>query len=390
MPPKNGRFVSNAAQEHYRRYQREYQRNKERGPDKRQRTGSRHKRYPRCGNRCERCACDSKSPVPAALVASAWQQFESSVEQGRLLTLLDTQDCGATLREMQNWDVSDGSDLFALCAMNRYFSRPATWEALRLSGGVCVTIPKRKCENWSPVHLQKCQVTLKRLWGSASPVFGSGRRALPLRAHQGKRLPAGTADQKAHRDSLALHLFWAHRPPAASGLVRQPSPSKFSALLQQWEKLNSGPSPVFEGFSGYFTKCVLDVFVPAAKLPDVIVANNWPVKNCEGYLQAMQLVVPGMARDESSVREFLHYVHRKLSPKHGLSYPESLAQLCWFHRRTAGSLDDGNSDRPPSGWRLGRSKRQEELSVQPKKQVVVSQSSPRKKSCQSDRHVEYE
>lgn len=239
-------------------------------------------------------------------MAKEWKEFSSTFGQ-ELLTINDTQDCGPARRELANAGIEDGGRLWALCCMNRYFSNPATWDALKDTGAVRLQASRQSRR--SPIDTAKCEAALEKAWDSKAPVFGGGRRALTLRAYiddGGKWvLPAAaTNKQRAARDTLCLQLFWKHRPRVQTQtLLDRPSPDAFAALMDAW---HTTLTEKVRGFDLYFTKCILDIFMPVSRLPDVVIGWAWPTQ-CPGYIAAAKVLVPGLPQKE--MMKFLLWVH---------------------------------------------------------------------------------
>lgn len=99
----------------------------------------------------------------------------------------------------------------------------------------------------------------------------------------------------------------------------------------------------------YFSKCILDVFVPATKIGDATIGRHWPCHGCPGYEAAIAQLAPSLPKEHFG--SFLLFTHRALSPRHRLSLPESLAQLCWHHRRQSGLLEDAQPEKRRRLWR---------------------------------------
>lgn len=304
MAPK-GRFLSEGPTEEWRRYQRQYMREGAHRTDERDRAGSRHVYYPCCGKRRAQCKCDWSS-IEGRLEQDQWINFAGTFDH-QLLTLNDTQDCGPLRRELADAGIENGGRLWAICCMVRYFSNPSLWEQLKVAGAVDLS----KLQNLhatSPIDGTKCQKVLEQAWDSRTPVFGPGRRALPLQAHIGKEgqwiaLPAANSKQRAARDTKCLELFWLFRPREAARLMNRPSQAAFAALLAAWQETLTHK---LKGFSQYFTKCVLDLFMPCSGLPDVVIGWAWPT-DCPGYMAALEVLVPGLPKEE--LMKFLLFVH---------------------------------------------------------------------------------
>lgn len=85
------RFMSVDTPDVRRRYARNYMRGCDRD-DQRERAGSRHKRYPCCQNRRQRCRCGEA--IAPFINESEFKQFEASLSAAQLLSMRDTADCG--------------------------------------------------------------------------------------------------------------------------------------------------------------------------------------------------------------------------------------------------------------------------------------------------------
>lgn len=322
------RFMSTSPADEFRRYQRVYQRTRRSANDAAarevdSRPGSRHRLYPCCRLRRAQCKCDWNG-IEKAVVKKSWQSFQSSIAGGTLLKLADTQDCGPGMRELQA--VVRLDQLWALCMMYRYFSHAPTWAALVAGGAVKIT-PSRPHE--SPVHEAAAALVLTGLWGlstrtSQSQVFGTGRRALPLRSFRGSRgkwlsFKVATNAQKGRRDAKALAMFWAHRPrKLLLKLGATPSCQGFVDLKVAYANFQQN---VATGLGPYFLKCVLDMFLPLSRLPEWIVGTEWPV-DCPGYKSAMHVLAPGLTKVDAG--RFLLYVHRSRA----LAVFASLSVVC--------------------------------------------------------------
>lgn len=330
MPP---RFLSTGAADDWRRYQRRYMRANGTRDDQRDRPGSRHKLYPCCGLRRQRCRCDWSS-IESRLVSTQWASFTATFDS-ELLTLNDTQDCGPARRELAEAGIADGGRLWGLCAINRYFSNPALWDLLKGAGGV--NLHRR-----SPIDVAKCQAVLEEAWASRSPVFGPGRRALALRSYLDAggnwvSLPSATSKQRAERDAKCLQLLWQHRPGVqARALLARPSREAFAALMDAW---SATLAQKLSGFDQYFTKCILDLFMPASGLPDEVVGWAWPTR-CPGYLAAAAVLAPGLPKEE--LMKFLLWLHWRPASTSNPSQPTRQpatnlptisSQRCCFDKR---------------------------------------------------------
>jgi len=191
--------------------------------------------------------------------------------------------------------------------MYRYFSNPAVWDLLLRAGAVHL---RRRL----PVDAAKCEAVLKEAWDSTSPVFGPGRRALTLRWYidaGGKCVVpvAATNKKRAARDTQCLLLFWKLRPALLAGrLLRRPSAEAFAALMEAWSETLTYK---VGGFDQYFTKCVLDLFMPVSGLPDHVIGWAWPTR-CPGYLAAANVLVPGLPIGE--LMRLLLWIHLRPEP----------------------------------------------------------------------------
>lgn len=136
---------------------------------------------------------------------------------------------------------------------SRYFSKAETWSAL-LDAGALFLKPARGA---SPVDEAKARKTLVAIWQGKDPVFGPGRRALPLKSFRSSKsvwkvFPFETPIDKGRRDAAALRLFWEHRPvKELSELKRLGTPEAFGSLMAAWGRFSAdvatglGVGPVF-------------------------------------------------------------------------------------------------------------------------------------------------
>lgn len=252
---------------------------------------------------------------------SAWEAFKSSLE-GELLTLNDTHDCGPARRQLSAAHIGEGGRLWAFCCMYRYFSNPSVWGRLLEAGAI-------RLHQRPPIDAARCDAVLRDAWDSEHPVFGPGRRALTLRWYidaGGNYIVPGNATnkQRAARDTQCLLLFWQHRPAKqARSLLRCPSTEAFATLMDAWsETLRDKVG----GFDQYFTKCVLDLFMPVSGLPDAVIGWKWPT-HCPGYLEAAHVLVPGLPKEE--LMKFLLFIHMRPGPsttKHETPTTKSTAE----------------------------------------------------------------
>ena len=141
-------------------------------------------------------------------------------------------------------------------------------------------------------------------------VFGSGRRALPLRSFRSSRgkwlkFKVAAPSQKGWRDAKAMALIWDHRPQKVlRQLGANHSRQGFVDLKVAYTNFQM---TVATGLGPYFLKCVLDMCMPLSNLPEWIVGAEWPV-NCPGYKSAMQALAPSLTMADAS--RLLLYVRR--------------------------------------------------------------------------------
>lgn len=166
------RFLNVEPQAEHRRYKRKWTRESrlsESPVDARTRRGSRHILLPCCGQRRERCPCDWSS-VEAAVCHKALAEFESSVKNGQLQRLADTEDCGPFLQFYGSGADSQHpmplSALWGLAAMYRYFSLWPVWQALLDAQAV----PAKARSSVKKPDFERIEAALERLLECGRPL----------------------------------------------------------------------------------------------------------------------------------------------------------------------------------------------------------------------------
>ena len=303
------------------------------------RPGNRHRRYPCCGRRKERCGCDW-SAIEARLDSAAWRAFRRRLEQAELKYARDTSDVGVMLGMwMRNGahalhcvlvqEPGFASDyvnfMFRLFVLRRY--RMDVWQRL------VPAIPPIGEPKWSAIH-----GVFKSLFHHEKKpkVFPHNFRATTLREYlqNGKSKSVAGMSREA-REVKTLQLLYKALPrQEIKAYAAAACPRTFAAM---YDKMKENLNLMLQGvFGDYGLKLMLDLLVLTGAAPQETL-SRWPVA-CPGYRAALATLFPGLP--ESEHLRALYWVHRELRQTWPLEFPESCAQLCWDHRRLRGALDD--------------------------------------------------
>ncbi len=138
---------------------------------------------------------------------------------------------------------------------------------------------------------------------------------------------------------LTCKLLWSCIPDASlDSYEARPSGERFAAfydaMVARFRAHTSGM------MGDHCVKCFLDLMVCSQVVPDHHL-TRWPT-SCPGYLAGLGKIFPTLPTERRL--QALQFLHRELRvPEVGgarFRFPESCMQLCWDHRREAGSLED--------------------------------------------------
>ena len=301
------------------------------------RPGNRHRRYPCCGRRKERCACDW-SEVEARLDSAAWGAFRCRLEQAELKYARDTSDVGVMLgmwtqagsalhcvlvEEPPDCQSDYVNFMFRVFVLRRY--RLEVWQRL------VPAIPPIGTPTWPAIRS-----ALKSLFRQDKKVFPHQFRATTLREYlqNGKKKSVAGMSREAREVKTLQLLYQALPRKEIEQYAATACPCTFAAM---YDKLKENLNLVVQGvFGDYGLKLMLDLLVLTGAAPQETL-SRWPV-DCPGYRAALATMFPGLPPAEHL--RALYWVHRELRQTWPFEFPESCAQLCWDHRRITGVLDD--------------------------------------------------
>ena len=167
-------------------------------------------------------------------------------------------------------------------------------------------------------------------------IFPHQYRPTTLRGYFDRRHEWQCAQQLEHhvREELTLKLLYRALPRREiHDFVSAACPRTFGAM---YDKLREDLGHISGVFGDYGIKLMLDMLVFLGAVPPAAI-SRWPVA-CPGYQTTLAAIFPGLP--ETLHLQALYWVHRQFGRTWRLQFPESCAQLCWDHRRQAGSLDD--------------------------------------------------
>ena len=140
---------------------------------------------------------------------------------------------------------------------------------------------------------------------------------------------------RAKRDVLTLKLLWQALPqPELRQYGRQPSTVTWVVF---YDTFRSAVSETMLGaYDDYMMKVTLDPLMAVAVVKDSHL-SRWPT-GCPGYKSFLTETYPNI--DKTEYLACMQHIHWELSHLHNYHFGDTMAQLCWDHRRASGSLRD--------------------------------------------------
>ena len=294
-----------------------------------------HKRYPCCGNLKRLCKCDW-TLVEAHLDLEKWREFKDRLQHSALVFARDTADVGSFLplfskRVGQHYVMAGehGGDfrtfLFRMFVLRRY-NRENVW--LRL----VPAIPTEGEPDWEDLGER-----LQSIFDEPGTVFSSSFRYTQcnkVRNKSGQWQSLVAACPSDREVALWRAVYAAVPTQACEAFAAEPSREHFgdmyNQLLANLQRFQRG------AIGEYSVKCMLDMVVVLGAAPDWTV-SCWPVA-CPGYTSGLAMLFPGLPTQARL--QALYWVHMQLCLHWRFEFPESVAHLCWHHRRVTGQFDD--------------------------------------------------
>ena len=295
-----------------------------------------HKRYPCCGKKKRSCKCDW-SVVEQHIDLTKWREFVHRIAHSALVFARDTADVGSFVprfekRVHQHYVMAGehGGDfrtfLFRMFVLRRY-NRENVW--LRLAPA----IPTEGEPDWEDLGER-----LQGLFTEPGTVFSSSFRYTHVNkvrdVQTGKWQSLVAACPSEREVALWRAVYIAVPMKECKAFAAEPSLAHFGdlfgTLLQNLKHFQSG------AIGEYNVKCMLDMAVVLGAVPDWTL-SRWPVA-CPGYTSGLAMLFPGLPK--AAQLQALYWVHMQLCLHWRFTLPESVAHLCWYHRRMAGQFDD--------------------------------------------------
>ena len=162
-------------------------------------------------------------------------------------------------------------------------------------------------------------------WGRFRPTTLTGYR------NEAGALKKTRGLSRQARETLTLQLLYRALPRREiQNFAACPDPGTFAVM---YDTMKVNLDLTLQGvFGDYGIKLMLDMLVMTGGVPCAAL-SRWPT-NCPGYHTALATLFPRLPPAERL--KALYWVHRELSTTWRFEFPESCAQLCWWHRRRTG------------------------------------------------------
>jgi len=293
------------------------------------RTKSRHRLYPCCGKRKDRCQCDFGGAAKMCN-ASALREFKVYLTSASLLTVADTTDASYFTELYSPGCERDGvtlERLWFLAAAFRHVNRVTTWEAVKDH------FATRGTPDWSAVLS-----ALRTLKASGVPLASGVFYPAQLKEYRwSPKQSWKTASGMAMPDKIALtwQVMWSAVPRTEiRSHVRKPSRETFKACYDAWKtKMDDLTRGMF---GAYFIKCMLDLLCFTGHIEDRHL-SCWP-SECGGYTPALTKLFGPVASTKSLRLQLMWWLYQAYGGScHGgkFCFAAFSMHLCWWKRSTA-------------------------------------------------------
>ena len=308
-------------------------------PRRRRSKKDRHKRYPCCGKRRGKCRCfrpgGQHRHVARACRRSNLQALKKKLKMVTLLNKNDTVDIPPLMEKYGAHMKKDIVWAFMWCIMCRLYNKQ---ETLATFEEFLVFPPKAKQPNWK--GLEKALESVYRKQRKGCSAHGGLYRHPKLRKYRMKKTEEWQKVNlkrmsRAKRDVVTMKLLWQALPqPELRKYGRQPTSITWAAF---YDAFRSAVSETIAGaYDDYMMKVTLDPLIAVGVVKDSHL-SRWPT-GCPGYQAFLEQTYPNI--DKSDYLACMQHIHWELSHLHNFNFCDTMAQLCWDHRRQSGSLHD--------------------------------------------------
>ena len=130
------------------------------------------------------------------------------------------------------------------------------------------------------------------------------------------------------RDVLACKIIGQDALPYAICELYEANPSRdlWKGMLQEW--MQQASSRASGAFGHYYMKCCLDRLFSVRQICHGTI-SWWPT-NCPSYKKWYGVLYPKQRLDDNSKFQILCAIYLKLNAARNCSFPNALAQTCWY------------------------------------------------------------
>ena len=299
----------------------------------------RHWAYPCCGKRRYRCTCFQRGGryhhVAQACRRRNLQTLRAKLLKATLLNKNDTVDVsilasryGAEMRKNIVW-------AFYWSVLCRLYNKQSTWKCWE---EFRVYPPAARQPDWCALRL--ALATLYERQGQGESIHGGLYRTPKLiqyRFHMSEDWETVDPDHmsKATRDWNVLNLLWQSLPQyQLREYGREPSSASWASF---YDTFRCRVAERVKGlFDDYMMKVTLDPLMATGVIKDAHL-SRWPA-DCPGYQPFLHETYPGIPK--SGRLGCLYHLHWEISHRYHFNVNDTVAQLCWDHRRASGALRD--------------------------------------------------
>ena len=274
---------------------------------------------PCCGRRCDMCTCKPFPGMRTKCLSILTKRYVHTP----LNTIPDTTDV-SVFQEVLG-DLCKKLPIAAvltLAYIHVVFNQRHLLEAMVQKK---VFLNKKPWVHWQRlakvIHAAKARGQLIR---SSNYYSATLRRVVLQSRHKSVKAPRN----RVERDVLACKIIGQDALPHAICELYEANPSRdlWKGMLQEW--MRQASSRASGAFGHYYMKCSLDRLFSIRQICHGTI-SWWPTE-CPSYKKWYGILYPKQRLDDNSKFQVLCAIYLKLNAARNCSFPDALAQTCWY------------------------------------------------------------